>query len=232
MVRMGGRIRRWSAPTSPVRCSVARMTAMAARRCAAEARIIANMGVGYVESMPACGCGVVVTNTPDVADRRWPTALGLLINAVREVPAAEQWLRQALGEARGLSADRGATLRGTSRRHFGMGQSARHHQAWKPSASPSPTTTGAQVDGCAYHPTLIGLAHAVDADFGRAGRCGDRNGRQCRSARGTRAAAACSSISGAAAPSTSADRSACQEERDPRRRARRVCPRAACTAER
>ena len=58
--------------------------------------IIANMGVGYdkVDASYAGKRGVMVTNTPDVlTEEVADTAVGLLINAVRELPRAEQWLR-------------------------------------------------------------------------------------------------------------------------------------------
>ncbi len=58
--------------------------------------IVANLGVGYdnIDAKAAAQNGVVVTNTPDVlTDETADTAMGLLLNAVREFPAAERWLR-------------------------------------------------------------------------------------------------------------------------------------------
>ena len=58
--------------------------------------IVANLGVGYdnIDAKAAAARGIVVTNTPDVlTDETADTAMGLLLNAVREFPAAERWLR-------------------------------------------------------------------------------------------------------------------------------------------
>ncbi|MEP4030197.1 2-hydroxyacid dehydrogenase [Roseibium polysiphoniae] len=58
--------------------------------------IISNFGVGY-DSIDAALCGqrgIMVTNTPDVlSDEVADTALGLMIMTVRELSAAERWLR-------------------------------------------------------------------------------------------------------------------------------------------
>ena len=59
--------------------------------------IIANLGVGYdnIDARHAVSRGIVVTNTPDVlTDETADTAMGLLLNAVREFPAAERYLRE------------------------------------------------------------------------------------------------------------------------------------------
>jgi len=58
--------------------------------------IIANFGVGYdsVDVAAAAGHGVVVTNTPDVlTEEVADTAIGLLLMTVRELSAAERYLR-------------------------------------------------------------------------------------------------------------------------------------------
>lgn len=58
--------------------------------------IASNFGVGYdnVDAKSAGARGVIVTNTPDVlSDEVADTAIGLMINAVRELPQAEQFLR-------------------------------------------------------------------------------------------------------------------------------------------
>lgn len=58
--------------------------------------IVSNFGVGYdnVDAKSAGTRGVIVTNTPDVlSDEVADTAIGLMINAVRELPQAEQFLR-------------------------------------------------------------------------------------------------------------------------------------------
>lgn len=58
--------------------------------------IVTNFGVGYdnVDAKSAGARGIIVTNTPDVlSDEVADTAIGLMINAVRELPQAEQFLR-------------------------------------------------------------------------------------------------------------------------------------------
>ncbi len=59
--------------------------------------IVANLGVGYdnIDAAFAASHGIVITNTPDVlTDETADTAMGLLLNAVREFPAAERYLRE------------------------------------------------------------------------------------------------------------------------------------------
>ncbi len=59
-------------------------------------KIIAKFGVGYdaVDLVSAVKHGIIVTNTPDVlTEEVADTAVGLLIMTVRELPAAERWLR-------------------------------------------------------------------------------------------------------------------------------------------
>lgn len=58
--------------------------------------IVSNFGVGYdnVDARSAGTRGIIVTNTPDVlSDEVADTAIGLMINTVRELPQAEQFLR-------------------------------------------------------------------------------------------------------------------------------------------
>ena len=60
-------------------------------------KIVSNFGVGYdsVDAPAAARRGVVVTNTPDVlTEEVADTALGLLLNTVREFSRAEKWLRE------------------------------------------------------------------------------------------------------------------------------------------
>ena len=130
--------------------------------------IIANMGVGYdgVDARHAGTRGVMVTNTPDVlTEEVADTALGLLINAVRELPRAEQYLRQGRWEKDGNYPLTPATLRGRRVGIFGMGRIgiaiARRIEAF---GLPVAYHNRRQVEGVpyAYHATLLGLAHAVD----------------------------------------------------------------------
>ncbi|PZM08509.1 2-hydroxyacid dehydrogenase [Rhizobium tubonense] len=58
--------------------------------------VIANFGVGYdgIAVAHAASKGIVVTNTPDVLnDEVADTAIGLLLNTLRQMPRAENWLR-------------------------------------------------------------------------------------------------------------------------------------------
>jgi lactate dehydrogenase-like 2-hydroxyacid dehydrogenase len=130
--------------------------------------IIANMGVGYdsVDARHAGSRGIMVTNTPDVlTEEVADTALGLLINAVRELPRAEQWLRQGRWEKDGHYPLTGATLRGRRAGIFGMGRIglaiARRLEAFGLSVA---YHNRRKVEGVPYahHSTLIGLAQAVD----------------------------------------------------------------------
>ena len=62
----------------------------------AKLRVIGNFGVGYdsIDIVSAAKRGIVVTNTPDVlSEEVADTALGLLLNTVREFNRAETYLR-------------------------------------------------------------------------------------------------------------------------------------------
>jgi lactate dehydrogenase-like 2-hydroxyacid dehydrogenase len=130
--------------------------------------IIANFGVGYdaVDAKHAGAHGIMVTNTPDVlTEEVADTALGLLINTVRELPKAEQWLRQGRWEKDGHYPLSQATLRGRRAGIFGMGRIglaiARRLEAFGLSVA---YHNRRKVEGVSYtyYPTLIGLAEAVD----------------------------------------------------------------------
>lgn len=77
--------------------------------------IVANFGVGYdtVDAAWAGQHGIVVTNTPDVlTDEVADTALGLLLMTMRELSAAERWLRAGNWTAKGPYPLTHNTLRG------------------------------------------------------------------------------------------------------------------------
>jgi len=87
--------------------------------------IIAAFGVGYeaIDARHAAARGVAVTNTPDptteeVAD----VAIGLLLNAVRELPRAEAWLRDGRWPREGPYPLSATTLRGRRAGIFGLGR--------------------------------------------------------------------------------------------------------------
>ena len=130
--------------------------------------IIASFGVGYdsVDANHAAKRGVMVTNTPDVlTEEVADTAIGLLINTVRELYAAEKWLRDGDWVKNGNYRLSRLTLRGRSVGIFGMGRIgravARRLEAF---GLPIAYHNRRKVEGLAYdyHATLKGLAEAVD----------------------------------------------------------------------
>jgi lactate dehydrogenase-like 2-hydroxyacid dehydrogenase len=130
--------------------------------------IVASFGVGY-DSVDAAHAGkksVMVTNTPDVlTEEVADTALGLLINTIRELPRAENYLREGRWVKEGPYRLTPATLRGRKAGIFGMGRIgqaiARRLEAFGLSVA---YHNRRQVEGLAYeyHPTLVSLAGAVD----------------------------------------------------------------------
>jgi lactate dehydrogenase-like 2-hydroxyacid dehydrogenase len=130
--------------------------------------IIASFGVGYdsVDANHSARRGVMVTNTPDVlTEEVADTAVGLLINTVREMYAAEKWLRDGDWAKKGNYRLSRLTLRGRSVGIFGMGRIgravARRLEAF---GLPIAYHNRRKVEGLAYeyHATLKGLAEAVD----------------------------------------------------------------------
>ncbi|CDX41021.1 Glyoxylate/hydroxypyruvate reductase A HPR2 [Mesorhizobium sp. ORS 3359] len=130
--------------------------------------IIASFGVGYdsVDANHAAKRGIMVTNTPDVlTEEVADTAIGLLINTVRELYAAEKWLRDGDWVKKGNYPLSRLTLRGRSVGIFGMGRIgravARRLEAF---GLPIAYHNRRKVEGVAYdyHATLKGLAEAVD----------------------------------------------------------------------
>lgn len=130
--------------------------------------IIANFGVGYdgIDARHAAKRGVVVTNTPDVlTEEVADTAIGLLLNTVRQLPAAEQWLRQGRWVKEGAFALSPLTLRGRTVGLYGLGRIglaiARRLEAFGVSIAYHTRTPR---EGLPYihHPTLTGMAEAVD----------------------------------------------------------------------
>lgn len=130
--------------------------------------IIANFGVGYdsVDARHAAQRGVMVTNTPDVlTEEVADTAIGLLINTIRDLPRAETWLRDGSWARNGNYPLSRLTLRGRSVGIFGMGRIglaiARRLEVF---GLPIAYHNRRRVEGLAYeyHGTLKGLAEAVD----------------------------------------------------------------------
>jgi lactate dehydrogenase-like 2-hydroxyacid dehydrogenase len=130
--------------------------------------IIANMGVGYdsVDATHAARRGIMVTNTPDVlTEEVADTAVGLLINTVRELPRAEEWLRSGRWQRDGHYRLSPATLRGRRVGIFGMGRIglaiARRLEAFGLTIAYHNRRPVEGV-GYTYYPSLIELAKAVD----------------------------------------------------------------------
>ncbi|MDG4882395.1 2-hydroxyacid dehydrogenase [Mesorhizobium sp. WSM4884] len=130
--------------------------------------IIANFGVGYdsVDANHAARRGVMVTNTPDVlTEEVADTTIGLLINTVREMYAAEKWLRDGDWVRKGNYRLSRLTLRGRRVGIFGMGRIglavAHRLEAF---GLPIAYHNRRKVEGLSYeyHATLKGLAEAVD----------------------------------------------------------------------
>ena len=90
--------------------------------------IVANFGVGYdgVDAKHAGGRQIMVTNTPDVlTEEVADTAIGLLINTVRELARAEAYLRAGRWAGEGPYPLTKGTLRGRRVGIFGMGRIGR-----------------------------------------------------------------------------------------------------------
>ncbi|MBZ9676551.1 2-hydroxyacid dehydrogenase [Mesorhizobium sp. ES1-1] len=130
--------------------------------------LIASFGVGYdsVDAGHAAAKNIMVTNTPDVlTDEVADTAIGLLINTIRDLPRAETWLRDGSWARQGNYPLSRLTLRGRRVGIFGMGRIgqaiARRLQAF---GLPVAYHNRRPVDGLEYeyHQTLKGLAEAVD----------------------------------------------------------------------
>lgn len=130
--------------------------------------IIANFGVGYdrIDAAHAGQAGVMVTNTPDVlTEEVADTAIGLLLNTLREFPKAEAWLRAGKWQDVGPYRLTPGTLRGRTIGIFGMGRIglaiARRLEGFGVSLAYHNRN---QVEGVAYpyHPSLLTLARNVD----------------------------------------------------------------------
>lgn len=129
--------------------------------------IVANLGVGYdaIDAHAAAARGVVVTNTPDVlTEEVADTALGLLLMTARELSAAERFLRDGRWLDDGYPLTPG-TLRGRKIGILGLGRIgqaiARRAQAFGLTVAYHNRRRAVDVD-LPYHPTLAGLAAAVD----------------------------------------------------------------------
>ncbi|MCD7111218.1 2-hydroxyacid dehydrogenase [Rhizobium sp. DKSPLA3] len=130
--------------------------------------IVSNFGVGYdgVDAGHAAGRGIVVTHTPDVLnDEVADTAIGLLINTLRRLPAAEQWLRDGRWVEKGPFPLSPLSLGGRKIGFYGLGRIgqaiARRLEGFGLEIAYHTRSKRDDVS-YAYHATLLGLAQAVD----------------------------------------------------------------------
>ena len=87
--------------------------------------IVSSFGVGYdgVDTAAAAARSIVVTNTPDVLnDEVADTTIALLLNAIRQFPQAETWLRQGRWVSEGNFPLTPLTLRGRTVGIYGLGR--------------------------------------------------------------------------------------------------------------
>ncbi|WP_078707183.1 2-hydroxyacid dehydrogenase [Consotaella salsifontis] len=130
--------------------------------------IISHFGVGYdgIDTAAALERGIMVTNTPDVlTEEVADTALGLLLNTVRELPRAEAYLRAGQWKAKGSYPLTQATLRGRRAGILGLGRIgmaiARRLEAFGLSVAYHNRRRRDDI-GYDYYPSLVELAGAVD----------------------------------------------------------------------
>ncbi|MEH3145450.1 MAG: 2-hydroxyacid dehydrogenase [Methylobacterium frigidaeris] len=128
--------------------------------------IVANFGVGY-DTIDAAECGrrgVMVTNTPDVlTDEVADLALGLLLATLRQIPQSDRYLRQGRWQEKPFPLT--GTLRGRKVGILGLGRIGRAvaHRLVAFGAPVAYHGRRRQEDvPYEYHPTLLGLAEAVD----------------------------------------------------------------------
>ena len=130
--------------------------------------IVANFGVGYdaVDAKHAGANGIMVTNTPDVlTEEVADTAIGLLLNTVRELSGAEAYLRAGDWSAKGNYRLTPLTMRGRTVGIYGMGRIGQAiARRLEPFGVGIHYHNRRKADGLAYpwHPTLHDLAKAVD----------------------------------------------------------------------
>jgi lactate dehydrogenase-like 2-hydroxyacid dehydrogenase len=130
-------------------------------------QIVASFGVGYdhIDAKAAARRGIVVTHTPDVlTEEVADTAIGLLLNTVRELPQAERYLRAGQWPSGNFPLSR-ATLRDRTVGMVGLGRIgiaiARRLEAFGVlvvyhTRQPRPDV------GYRHYPRLIDMARDVD----------------------------------------------------------------------
>jgi lactate dehydrogenase-like 2-hydroxyacid dehydrogenase len=130
--------------------------------------IVASFGVGYdgIDARLAGSKGIIVTNTPDVLnDEVADTAIALLLNTVRELPKAENWLRAGNWKPGAAYPLTRFSLKGRHVGLYGLGriglEIARRLEPFKVKISYHTRSRHADAP-YDYHSTLKGLAEAVD----------------------------------------------------------------------
>lgn len=131
-------------------------------------RIVSSFGVGYdhVDAAHAARRGVIVTHTPHVLDDEVAdTAIGLLLNTLRELPRAEAWLRAGKWQTEGNYPLTPLTLRGRTVGIFGLGRIglavARRLEGFGVAIQYHNRSQRADV-AYPYHASLADLAEACD----------------------------------------------------------------------
>ncbi len=130
--------------------------------------IVANFGVGYdnIDAVACASRNVMVSNTPDVlTEEVADTAIGLLIMTVRELNAAERWVRDGKWSGSGAFPLTKATLRGRTMGILGLGRIgkaiASRAEALGLTIHYHGRSRQSGVD-YPYHETLKGMAEACD----------------------------------------------------------------------
>lgn len=130
--------------------------------------IVSNFGVGYdnIDAEACAARGIMVTNTPDVlTEEVADTAIGLLIMTVRELSAAERWLRAGSWSGQGPFPLTKASLKGRTLGIVGLGRIGKaialRAEAFGLTIHYHGRNQQAGVE-YPYHATLKGLAETVD----------------------------------------------------------------------
>ncbi len=129
--------------------------------------MVSNFGVGYDAVDVGCALerGVMVSHTPDVLNEEVAdTAMGLLINTARELPAAETYLRQGLWRKNGPYPLTGATLQGRVLGIYGLGRIGKAIARRAEAFGMKIAYFGRSKQDVTYdyYPDLLSLARAVD----------------------------------------------------------------------
>jgi len=129
--------------------------------------VISNFGVGYDAVDVGCAVerGIMVSHTPNVLNEEVAdTAIGLLINTVRELPASEVYLRAGNWKNNGSYPLTRATLQGRKLGIYGLGRIGKSIAKRAESFGLKIAYFGRTKQDIAYeyHDSLVGLAKAVD----------------------------------------------------------------------